>query len=174
MHLITLRDKYTFWNNNDIPSGISTHLFWQIFFWMSCSGRCIFTCRIVFSWLSISYFNFINTWALSKCSINYLSSRAWVKKFTKYRVINTRFAMNFHIDLWQQAILHGKWATQIAFKVSSIVYSDSEDPSIQRKMNMLMWTNINTTKIIHSYKTVGHGKVDIQTFERYITIKYQD
>ena len=48
---------------------------------------------------------------------------------------------------------------------NSIVYSDSEDPSIQRQMNMLMWTNLNTTIINHSYKTIGHGKVDIRTLK---------
>ena len=75
-------------------------------------------------------------------------------------------------DLAKKNLVHLTNLCSVQF--SSIVYSDSEDPSIQRKMNMLMWTNINTTIINNSYNTVGHGKVDIQTFERYITMKYQD
>ena len=46
---------------------------------------------------------------------------------------------------------------------NSVVYSDSKDPSIHGIINMFTWKNTKTKIIIHSYKAVEHGQVDIQT-----------
>ena len=95
-----------------------------------------------------------------KCAFDHRPDESTLKPIGMYQQLYLwNYVNNFYnfISIVFASAISCTLCVGIPIQFNSIVYSDSEDHSIQRKMNMLMWTNINTTIINHSYKTVSRA-----------------